>query len=110
MPSPYQVSTFPHPVFHQQQLGKFNFPTNTSAPRKNSFSTFGGALKQLFARGIFPTEVVDETIIPAPPPLKLGAPGGPEIDNKNTILSEIDKLLGVSKPPAVEFIFVEPYL
>jgi len=40
---------------------------------------------------------------------KLGAPGGQEIDNKHTILSEIDRSLGVTKPPAIEFIFVEPY-
>lgn len=39
----------------------------------------------------------------------LGAPGGPEIENKNSILSDIDRVLGVSKPPAIEFIFVEPY-
>lgn len=70
----------------------------------------------MFARNIFP-EVVEEgnsdqnnnPFLP-PPPLKLGAPGGPEIDNKSTILSEIDQLLGVNKPPAIEFIFVEPYL
>eukprot|EP01113_Clastostelium_recurvatum_P045622 TRINITY_DN7859_c0_g1_i2.p1 TRINITY_DN7859_c0_g1~~TRINITY_DN7859_c0_g1_i2.p1 ORF type:complete len:393 (-),score=51.15 TRINITY_DN7859_c0_g1_i2:72-1250(-) len=40
----------------------------------------------------------------------LGAPGGKEIDNKRTILSSIDAALGVKKPPAVEFIFVEPWL
>lgn len=39
----------------------------------------------------------------------LGAPGGPEIDNKNTILGDIDEVLGVRKPPSIEFIFVEPY-
>jgi hypothetical protein len=40
---------------------------------------------------------------------KLGSPGGPEIDNKHTILKEVDDALGVKKPPDVEFIFVEPY-
>src|SRR5690606_30443917 len=42
-------------------------------------------------------------------PKNFGAPRGAEISNKYTILEEIDEALGVSKPPAVEYIFVQPY-
>jgi hypothetical protein len=38
-----------------------------------------------------------------------GAAGGSEISNKASVLAEIDRALGVNKPPAVEYIFVEPY-
>ena len=31
-----------------------------------------------------------------------------EIKNKDTILSEIDKTLGRNKPPAIEYIYVNP--
>lgn len=50
----------------------------------------------------------------APPPPgpgvdpAFGAKNGPEIVNKATVLAEIDRTLGVSKPPALEVIFVEP--
>lgn len=37
----------------------------------------------------------------------LGAPHGPEISNKDTILKEIDAALGCNKPPAIEYLFVE---
>jgi hypothetical protein len=37
-----------------------------------------------------------------------GARNGPEIANKSTILHEVDQALGLSKPPAVEYIFVRP--
>lgn len=40
-----------------------------------------------------------------PPPL--GYPGGPEIANKDTLLSEVDAALGCKKPPAIEYLFVE---
>jgi len=35
-------------------------------------------------------------------------PGGSEITNKESVLGKIDRALGVQKPPAVEYIFVEP--
>ena len=38
-----------------------------------------------------------------------GASFGKEIENKNTILSEIDAKLGRTKPPAIEYIFCEPF-
>jgi hypothetical protein len=42
-------------------------------------------------------------------PRDFGAPDGSEISNKDSILQEIDEALGVSKPPDIEYIFVEPY-
>lgn len=42
-------------------------------------------------------------------PQYFGAAGGMRIVNFDTIMSEIDAALGVSKPPAVEYLFVAPY-
>lgn len=39
-----------------------------------------------------------------------GAPFGEEVTNKHTILGDLDKFLGSREPPAVEYVFVEPYL
>ena len=38
---------------------------------------------------------------------ELGYPNGPEITNKDTVLKEVDAVLGVNKPPAIEYLFVE---
>eukprot|EP01087_Luapelamoeba_hula_P020816 TRINITY_DN715_c4_g1_i1.p1 TRINITY_DN715_c4_g1~~TRINITY_DN715_c4_g1_i1.p1 ORF type:complete len:407 (-),score=67.59 TRINITY_DN715_c4_g1_i1:33-1253(-) len=38
-----------------------------------------------------------------------GAPGGVPISNLDDIMQTIDAALGVNHPPAIEFIFVEPY-
>jgi hypothetical protein len=43
-------------------------------------------------------------------PEKFGLPDGAEIDNKDCIMAHIDRAIGTGKPPAVEFIFCEPYL
>lgn len=42
-------------------------------------------------------------------PPDFGAERGTEISNKATILKELDSKLNVKKPPAVEYIFVEPH-
>jgi hypothetical protein len=41
-------------------------------------------------------------------PINFGARDGATIVNKSTILSEIDNILGVSKPPSLEVFIVEP--
>lgn len=45
---------------------------------------------------------------PSPAPEDFGARNGGEIANKASVLSELDKALGRSKPPALEYIFVSP--
>lgn len=123
MPSPYPLNSFASPHFHHN--GHFAF--TTVYPAKGNLASFRTVFRNLFARL---EDIVDDdndhflqVQIPSSPPLGasaqlsplvtesklLGAPGGPEIDNKNTILGEIDEALGVKKPPAIEFIFVEPY-
>ncbi|KAL6075885.1 Transmembrane protein [Balamuthia mandrillaris] len=42
-------------------------------------------------------------------PEDFGLRNGTEVSNKTTVLREVDAVLGRDKPPAVEFIFVEPY-
>jgi len=42
-------------------------------------------------------------------PVDFGAPNGTEISNKATLLTEIDRALGVHKPPDLEYLFVLPY-
>jgi hypothetical protein len=136
MPSPYQLNTFPSHHFHQNG-GHFAFPIIT---HKGNMASFRSVFRNIFARSEEVVEENNDHQQPQPPtppqvsplplpPLQvpqaqlppqlspiiaesrlLGAPGGPEIDNKNTILGEIDEALGVRKPPAIEFIFVEPYL
>jgi hypothetical protein len=41
-------------------------------------------------------------------PENFGDHQGVEIENKQTLLSEIDHQLNVNKPPSIEYIFVEP--
>jgi len=43
-------------------------------------------------------------------PDDFGAKNGTEITNKSTVLEEIDKALNMPKPPAIEYIFVEPFM
>lgn len=45
----------------------------------------------------------------APPTPPLGAPHGPAIDNKSTVLGDVDRALGFDRPPAVEYILVQPF-
>lgn len=45
----------------------------------------------------------------ATPPPPLGAPHGPAIDNKSTVLGDVDRALGFDRPPAVEYILVQPF-
>lgn len=123
MPSPYTRRSpslsSPCPPFHHPYLG-------VSPILYSPHTTLANSIKGLL-RNIYRVEHVEDfdhsntnntsnnnnapPSLPQPPaPVqKLGAPGGPEIDNKNTILGEIDELLGMTKPPAIEFIFVEPY-
>eukprot|EP01090_Pellita_catalonica_P006498 TRINITY_DN1672_c0_g1_i2.p1 TRINITY_DN1672_c0_g1~~TRINITY_DN1672_c0_g1_i2.p1 ORF type:complete len:117 (+),score=14.54 TRINITY_DN1672_c0_g1_i2:111-461(+) len=42
-------------------------------------------------------------------PQDFGAKDGTEIAHNDEILSKIDLLLGKNKPPAIEYIFCEPY-
>lgn len=42
-----------------------------------------------------------------PLPEDFGAANGTPIENKGTILNEIDASLKASKPPAIEYIFVQ---
>jgi hypothetical protein len=42
-------------------------------------------------------------------PDDFGLENGTSISNKDTVLSEIDRVLGVSKAPDVEYFYVKPY-
>jgi hypothetical protein len=135
MPSPYQLNTFPSTHFHHQQNG--HFPIYTQKGHLASFRTVFRNLFAKNEEVVEENNDYQPPLSHVPPPLPplipplppilqapqspqlspmmvsesklLGAPGGPEIANKNTILGEIDEALGVRKPPAIEFIFVEPY-
>lgn len=43
-------------------------------------------------------------------PEDFGAEGGKPIENKTTILKDIDDALGRSKPPAVEYLWCKPFV
>jgi len=43
-------------------------------------------------------------------PADFGAAFGTEVSNKDSILTDIDQVLGVNKPPDIEYLFVLPYL
>eukprot|EP00811_Abedinium_folium_P033659 NODE_6606_length_1656_cov_3.844997.p1 GENE.NODE_6606_length_1656_cov_3.844997~~NODE_6606_length_1656_cov_3.844997.p1 ORF type:complete len:400 (+),score=72.21 NODE_6606_length_1656_cov_3.844997:88-1287(+) len=49
-------------------------------------------------------------ILPAYVPDDFGALGGARVANADTVLSEVDHVLGVSRPPALQVIFAEHHL
>lgn len=61
------------------------------------------------ASALIVSEKLSGAILKARLPKDFGDENGSEISNKDTIFSEIDKALGVSKPPALEYILVMPF-